>query len=171
MRTASRDGVAGLQTSGPGESWDEGVRNPSRRVRVNGFRSVRLVVQAPRDAQVASVPVDTAHVSPARIRHSATLIHIWNTERCTERASNICGGTFRYGLRFTCYKAQVDSPVHCLDRRSNANPSVQVWGEMTFIHACSITMRRTRKSVASVWFFHLYELYREHYGEMAHFHS
>lgn len=87
--SAPHSGVAGLHRSG--SSREEGVWESGWWVWVNrlgqdrGLRSVRLVVQAPRDAQVASVLVHTAHVPPASIWQGTALIHIWNTERCTDK--------------------------------------------------------------------------------------
>jgi len=84
LRSGPHSGVAGLHKSR--QSREEGVG----RVRVNGLapgrdlRSVRLLVQPPGDAQVASVLVHAPHVSSACVWLGTALILIWNTERCTE---------------------------------------------------------------------------------------
>lgn len=159
MRSGPHSGVAGLHRSW--QRWEEGFWKSNRRVRVRwlrqgrDLRSVGLVVQAPRDAQVASVLVHAAHVPSASISQGATLIHIWNTERCIDQGIQhlwpwdpfhpVSLGThstshatvfllerrlYIITINRTFHKMRVDSPKHCLALRSYAKPSVQVWGEM-----------------------------------------
>lgn len=89
LRGAPHSGVAGLHR--PGGARDEGLWKSHWCVRVDRLgqqrcvRSEGLVVQGPWDAQVASVLVHTAHFSPACIWQGPALIHIWNTEPCTDK--------------------------------------------------------------------------------------
>lgn len=84
LGTGPDDGVAGV-SGRPGPAGEEGVREPVRRVWVEGLLldlvvlRVLLRVLAPGQAQVAPVLVDTAHVPPAGVRQQPTLVHIWNT--------------------------------------------------------------------------------------------
>lgn len=115
LRRAPHPGVAGLHRSLRSR---EGVWKSHRGVCVNGLRRVRLrsewlVVQAPGHAQVASVLVHTAHISPASIWQRTALVHIWKTKWCAETwghscLQNICGPVIHSSLRVNCFSKSTD---------------------------------------------------------------